>query len=111
MAPSLVCDANFFVRECKLILIAILITCEWTNAGDDAIMAAWSEAIGTNLTLEAKAKNAYYPFIYLNDATPDQQPYLLYYKGTSLPKMKAIQKRYDVNGVFQNLESIGFKLL
>lgn len=51
----------------------------------------------------------YYNFTFLNDAGHGQNPFILYGKGKSLPRMKKISQIYDPEGVFQKLES-GFKL-
>ena len=56
------------------------------------------------------ALGLYYPFFYLNDAGQGQNPFPLYGKGKSLPRMKAIQAKYDPRGVFKQLIASGFKL-
>jgi hypothetical protein len=47
-----------------------------------------------NTDAEARSKDLYYPFTYLNDAAGWQDVFSLYGGGKSLPKMKAIAKRY-----------------
>jgi hypothetical protein len=47
-----------------------------------------------NTDAEARSKDLHYPFIYLNDAAGWQDVFSLYGGGKSLPKMKAIAKRY-----------------
>lgn len=91
-------------------LLVVLISVTWNNEADDGQVLAFSEAAVANLTEQAQRMGLYYPFIYVNDAALGQNPYPLYGKGSSLPRMKAIQRRYDSDGVFRNLISSGFKL-
>lgn len=73
-------------------------------------MIGFSEAVAASMTEKAQSMGLYYPFIYVNDAAAGQNPYPLYGKGRSLPRMRAIQRRYDRDRVFRNLVSSGFKL-
>lgn len=73
-------------------------------------MIKWGQGVLANLTAKAKAMGLFYPFIYMNDAYAGQNPYPLYGKGKSLPKLLAVQKKYDRQGFFKNFLASGFKL-
>lgn len=87
-----------------------MIAYHWENESDDAQMIAWGKDIVADLTQKAKAAGVYYPFIYMNDAAAGEKPFPLYGKGKSLPLLKAIQQKYDPQGLLKNLEASGFKL-
>lgn len=89
---------------------AILISTAWSDAVDDDIVYSFSRDAGAKLIQEAKTAGQYYPFIYLNDAAKGQNPFSLYGKGKSLPRLKQVRRRYDPNGIFQQFEGSGFKL-
>ena len=89
---------------------AVLIVSNWLNASDDELVNQWSTDTIAAFDKATKAAGIYYPFIYLNDAAKGQTPFPFYGKGKSLPKMKAIAKKYDPSGVFQLLDAGGFKL-
>ena len=90
--------------------LAVLVTYVWENASDDALIKKFSQTQGDLLVQKAKAAGLYYPFIYINDASPGQNPYPLYGKGKSLPRLKQIRQKYDPSGLFQTYGSSGFKL-
>lgn len=94
----------------QLTCTGTLIAYHWENESDDAQMIAWGRGIVANLTEKAKAAGLYYPFIYMNDAAAGEKPFPLYGKGKSLPRLKAIQRKYDPQNVLRNLEASGFKL-
>lgn len=87
-----------------------LISTTWNNTADDAEVIAFSEAVAANLTKSAQRAGLLYPFIYVNDAAAGQDPYPLYGKRKSLPRIRAIQRKYDPDGVFRDLVASGFNL-
>ncbi|KAM7212310.1 hypothetical protein V8F06_012309 [Rhypophila decipiens] len=91
-------------------VIAHLITSRWEDAADDAVVYEFNRRCTEALDRKAKAKGLYYPFIYLNNAGPGQDPFKLYGQGKSLPKMQAVRDLYDPTGVFQELMPGGFKV-
>ena len=96
----------FMLTECS----AVLVTYVWDSASDDALIKSFSRTQGDLLNKKAKAAGLYYPFIYINDASPGQNPYPLYGKGRSLPKLRQIRQKYDPSGLFQNYGASGFKI-
>lgn len=90
--------------------IALLVSATWSLSSTDAPLNDFMRKTTASLITQAKAIDAYYPFITLNDAGPGQDPYPLYGKGKSLPRLKAINAKYDPQGVFGKLEASGFKL-
>ncbi|KAL8776197.1 MAG: hypothetical protein Q9203_006507 [Teloschistes exilis] len=81
----------------------------WDDEKLDARVQNYLETLIKNLDAISKKKGLYYPFTFLNDAGGTQNPFATYGYGKSLPKMKAIAKKYDPKGVFQRLVP-GFKL-
>lgn len=51
----------------------------------------------------------YLPFMYMNDASRDQNP-LASYGSTNVARLVEISQKYDPNQVFQNLQNDGFLL-
>ncbi|KAF2492610.1 FAD-binding domain-containing protein, partial [Lophium mytilinum] len=91
-------------------IIVLNLYTRWSKAADDDKVARWAKNVLQELQDKAKAVGLYYPFIYLNDAAAGEEPFPLYGKGKSLQKMKQIRKKYDPDGVFQDLMPGGFKL-
>lgn len=73
-------------------------------------MIAFSESAAADLRQRAAGLGLDYPFIYVNDAAAGQDPFPLYGRGRSLRRMRAIQRKYDREGVFQELVESGFRL-
>jgi hypothetical protein len=91
-------------------LIVLNLVVQWKNAADDKKIATWSDDILAKLSKESKKVGLGSEFIYLNDAQEGAKPFPTYGGGKSRTKLLNIRKRYDVNGVFQNLMPGGFKL-
>jgi hypothetical protein len=110
-------------------MVALLIFAQWQNAADDEMVNEFAKRCIASTDVQAKSKGLFYPFAYLNDAAGWQDIFSLYGGGKSLPKMKAIAKRYgewssadsidqqpltqsviDPKGVFQKLMPGGFKI-
>lgn len=88
----------------------MLFSSDYTSPADDPYVSKFLADLTAVVEAKAKAANLYYPFKFLNDAGGEQKPIVLYGKGKSLPKLRAIAKIYDRSGVFQNLASGAFKL-
>ena len=93
-----------------LTMLAVLISTTWSSAADDDVVRAAVSGAVALLEQRVQAIDAYYPFVYLNDAGPGQTPYQFYGNGKSLPRLLAIRQEYDPEGVFGSLEASGFKL-
>ncbi|TGJ85112.1 hypothetical protein E0Z10_g3636 [Xylaria hypoxylon] len=90
--------------------IAGLVTITWSNAADDAIINILTERIIRTIELRTRALGLYYPFIYLNDASPAQKPFRTYGGGRSLPKLQAIRAKYDPDRFLEYFLGHGFSL-
>lgn len=86
-----------------------LIVSNWDDPALDPNVVSFNNLAIAELTKRAKAEDLYYPFTFLNDAGPGQEPFATYGKGKSLPKLQEISKAYDPEGIFQN-HTGGFKL-
>ncbi|KAK3946262.1 FAD-binding domain-containing protein [Diplogelasinospora grovesii] len=91
-------------------LIALQFATAWLDAQYDAVAAEWSRNVTADLDARARAAGLSYPFVYINDAGFTEKVFSNYGGGKSLPKMKAIAKKYDPSGVFQTLMPGGFKI-
>ncbi|KAL8917865.1 MAG: hypothetical protein Q9208_007687 [Pyrenodesmia sp. 3 TL-2023] len=91
-------------------IMALIINVAWKNAADDVYVNAWAKDLLDTVDAQAKAKGYFNPFIFLNDAQPDQRVFASYGKGTSFPKLRAAAAKYDPTQVFQKLDAGGFKV-
>ena len=82
---------------------------DWTDAKDDD--KARSVAIATTKKWKelSTARNLQIPFLYMNDASRDQNP-LSTYPAANIQRMKTIAAKYDPFSVFQTLQNDGFLL-
>ncbi|KAF2969679.1 hypothetical protein GQX73_g3916 [Xylaria multiplex] len=90
--------------------IAGLVTITWSDATDDAIINNLTERIIRTIELRTRALGLYYPFIYLNDASPSQKPFRTYGGGRNLPKLRAIRAKYDPDRFLEHFLGHGFSL-
>ncbi|KAL9072099.1 MAG: hypothetical protein Q9157_005225 [Trypethelium eluteriae] len=90
--------------------IAGLIAAQWTDAADDALITQFCEDATAEIKKQTAALGLDIDFIYLNDAGKTQKPFETYGNGTSLPKLQAIQKKYDPEGFYKNYLAHGFAL-
>ena len=91
-------------------ILAVLVTAAWDNSTDDATVNNFAMTFLSRLDAATKKQGLYIPFTFLNDGHTGQQVFQQYGNGKSLPKLQQIAKKYDPNGVFQKLETGGFKL-
>ncbi|KAK5997685.1 FAD-dependent monooxygenase sdcF [Cladobotryum mycophilum] len=81
----------------------------WTDPSLDTIITEARDKFVDVATAIAKKHNTYHPWLYINYATPKQDP-LCGYGTKNVAFLKQTAKKYDPNGVFQNLLPGGFKL-
>ncbi|CZT41666.1 related to 6-hydroxy-d-nicotine oxidase [Rhynchosporium secalis] len=81
----------------------------WTNAADDTrVFDAVNRFVSRSFNL-AKSMGMDNDFIYMNYASQDQDVYAGYGKA-NVDRLKAVQKKYDPQGVFKKLQPGYFKL-
>ena len=101
----------FPLKESKPLTAAdVLINVSWQNEADDAKVNAFVKKFLTDLDAAAKRRNLHVPFTFLNDAQSGQEVFNHYGGGKSLRKLQKTARKYDPKGVFQKLETGGFKL-
>lgn len=81
----------------------------WGDAADDALVDEFVTTVNANITAQLEAINATRPYIYLNDADPDQ-PVFQGYPAANVERLKCIRDKYDPDMVFTNLMPGGFKV-
>ncbi|KAI4241491.1 MAG: hypothetical protein LQ352_007433 [Teloschistes flavicans] len=81
----------------------------WNLAKDDAYVYALIKETYEKVDALTKQRGLYDPYIFLNDAFP-QQKVLRSYGAESFNRMLAVSKKYDPRGMFQTQVPGGFKL-
>ncbi|KAK5988228.1 FAD-dependent monooxygenase sdcF-like protein [Cladobotryum mycophilum] len=89
--------------------IVIWLTSRWTDPSLDGMMTTARDKFVDVTTAVSKKHNTYHPFLYINYATPKQDP-LCGYGAESAAFIKKTAKKYDPSGVFQTLMPGGFKI-
>ncbi|KAH7117579.1 putative 6-hydroxy-D-nicotine oxidase [Dendryphion nanum] len=82
---------------------------DWQDsAHDDVVRGA---AIATSKKWEelGKARGSHLPFLYMNDASRDQNP-LASYGSENLERLRRVARKYDPQSIFQCLQNNGFLL-
>ncbi|KAF2477208.1 FAD-binding domain-containing protein [Lindgomyces ingoldianus] len=82
---------------------------DWDNPTHDDIVRGAAIAITQKWEELGKARGSHLPFLYMNDASRDQNP-LNTYTSASLQRLNAVAKKYDPHRVFQTLQNDGFLL-
>ncbi|KAL9118079.1 MAG: hypothetical protein Q9187_005380 [Circinaria calcarea] len=82
---------------------------DWQNANDDATVRAAPIATSEKWKELGEKRGSYVPFLFMNDASRDQNP-LAAYGSTNVEKLKAVSRKYDPSQVFQTLQNDGFLL-
>ncbi|KAI4093270.1 MAG: hypothetical protein LQ339_007748 [Xanthoria mediterranea] len=81
----------------------------WNLAKDDAYVYALIKETYEKVDQLAKSRGLYDPYIFLNDAFPDQKVFRSY-GAESFKRMKEISRKYDPTQMFQKQVPGGFKL-
>ncbi|KAI9698501.1 MAG: hypothetical protein M1836_004082 [Candelina mexicana] len=90
-------------------LILFILEISWSNSQDDASINNAADALLAEVKAYTKIVEKDNDFIYLNYALHSQKPFEGY-GSANLETMKRVSKKYDPDGVWQNLVKGGFKL-
>lgn len=82
---------------------------DWNDANDDATVRAAPIAVTEKWKELGEMRGSYIPFLFMNDASRDQNP-LAAYGSTNVKKLKAVSQKYDPSQLFQTLQNDGFLL-
>ena len=82
---------------------------DWHNANDDATVRAAPIATTEKWKELGQQRGLYLPFLFMNDASRDQNP-LAGYGSANVDKLKAVSRKYDPSQLFQHLQHDGFLL-
>lgn len=81
----------------------------WNKTADDQTVHRAMRSFSDGVEDKAKEKEAYLPYIFMNDASWDQDV-LGHYGEKNVQRLKEVQRKYDPERVFQRLVPGGFKL-
>lgn len=90
-------------------LMLALVSMSWTDSADDDKMNKFNARIKDRCVTAAKAKGKANEYLYMNYASPWQDP-VAGYGAANQARLKAISKKYDPTGVFEILQPGYFKL-
>lgn len=90
-------------------LLICLLTMTWNDPSGDAIVQEVGNALIAQIEIEAKSRNLWNKFVYLNYADASQNP-LGGYGEESKSLLEAVSSKYDRRGFFQKAMPGGFKL-
>ncbi|KAF2834216.1 FAD-binding domain-containing protein, partial [Patellaria atrata CBS 101060] len=82
---------------------------DWTSPEHDELVRGVGIATTRKWKELGQLRASHLPFVYMNDASRDQNP-LATYPQANLARLKAIARKYDRTGVFQTLQKEGFLL-
>lgn len=82
---------------------------DWTDAADDDTVRKLSIETTDKWEQLGRARGSYLPFLFMNDASRDQNP-LASYGANNLQRLKAIATKYDPTQLFQKIQNNGFLL-
>lgn len=93
----------------KLIIVGWSTTLDWADPADDDKVRGLSIETTDKWEELGKARGSYLPFLFMNDASRDQNP-LASYGAENLQRLKNIAARYDPKQLFQKVQNSGFLL-
>lgn len=82
---------------------------DWENEADDDIVRSVSIRFTERWEKRGQELGVYLPFVYMNDASRDQNP-LASYGSKNLARLVKVSQKYDSKRVFQTLQNDGFLL-
>lgn len=102
MVHSLVCTTSkihTYTHGNPLTTPVVLLIARWDNASDDDSMMTFSNKWVEKATAATKKAGKHHPWLYINYANRDQDPYGGYGQ-ENLQRLRRIQKSVDSEGVF-----------
>ncbi|KAH8640510.1 FAD-binding domain-containing protein [Alternaria alternata] len=90
-------------------LALFLVSPSWSNSADDETVNQFAARVMDRCVGAAKAAGKLNDYLYMNYASPYQNP-IGGYGAANQARLKAISKKYDPTGVFQTLQPGYFKL-
>ncbi|KAH9867153.1 hypothetical protein IAQ61_007745 [Plenodomus lingam] len=90
-------------------LMLALISIKWSDSADDSRLNEFATKVMNRAIAAAEAKGKASSYIYMNYASPYQDP-VAGYGSVNQARLKAISKKYDPTGVFEKLQPGYFKL-
>jgi FAD/FMN-containing dehydrogenase len=90
-------------------LMNILIAMQWKQAADDKRINKFAARVKDRAMAVATAKGKASPYLYMNYASPWQDP-VAGYGAANKARLQSISKKYDPTGVFEKLQPGYFKL-
>ncbi|KAJ8113339.1 hypothetical protein OPT61_g4507 [Boeremia exigua] len=90
-------------------LMNVLVTLKWTDSADDTRLYQFAERVRNRAVAAAKAKGKDVAYLYMNYASPWQDP-VAGYGAANKAKLQRISQKYDPTGVFERLQPGYFKL-
>lgn len=82
---------------------------DWTDEKDDDKVRSVSIETTEQWEKLGKERDLDVPFVYMNDASRDQNP-LASYGSDNVAKLKDVSQKYDPKQIFQTLQNSGFLL-
>ena len=82
---------------------------DWRDSAHDAAVRRAGIAITRKWETLAEERGLHVPFLYMNDASRDQNP-LASYGEQNVQKLKVVSRTYDPFQLFQKLQNDGFLL-
>ncbi|KAJ4992468.1 FAD binding domain-containing protein [Stagonosporopsis vannaccii] len=86
-----------------------LVALRWSDAADDSRLNKFAAAVKDRTVAAAKAKGKDVPYLYMNYASPWQDP-VASYGAANKARLQRISKKYDPTAVFERLQPGYFKL-
>lgn len=90
-------------------LMNCLIALQWSDIADTTRLNKFAASLKDRSVAAIKAKGKDVPYLYMNYASPWQDP-VAGYGATNKARLQQISKRYDPTGVFERLQPGFFKL-
>ena len=82
---------------------------DWQGEENDSAVRAVPIATSEKWKELGEERGSYLPFLYMNDASRDQNP-IAGYGTANMAKLNAVSKKYDPDQIFQTLQNDGFLL-